>query len=310
MRSAGDGGGAGALAEGPPPRGGPSGGGCDDAPARLAPAARAVLEVIDETPTVRTLVVSDDGLHAARPGQFAMVWVPGRGELPMSVMIAPGDGAGTAAFTVRRHGPSSTGLYETPVGGLVGVRGPFGNSFSPCAGRALLVGGGTGMVPLVRLLARSRPAGGATVVIGARTAGEVFFDRLAADLLRGVDHEVIVATEDGTAGRRGFATDVARELCEGRGAGAFDRAYTCGPEIMMAKAVAIANERGLPVEASVERVMKCGVGMCGSCCMGAELVCADGTVFDGLRLAANPDFGRSYRSKCGAAEPYGDRATS
>lgn len=277
-------------------------------PAGLVPSMRAVEEVVDETPTVRTLVVSDEALHAARPGQFAMVWVPGAGELPMSVMVAPGDGAGSAAFTVRRHGPSSTGLYETPAGGSVGVRGPFGNSFSPCPGRALLVGGGTGMVPLVRLLARARPAGGATVVIGARTAGEVFFDRLAADMLRGTDHEVVVATEDGSAGRRGFATDVMEELCAGRGAGSFSMAYTCGPEIMMAKAVAVANSRRLPIEASVERVMKCGVGMCGSCCMGAELVCTDGTVFDGARLAANPDFGRSYRSKCGLAEAYGDRA--
>ena len=161
--------------------------------------------MIDETPTVRTVVISDGAMHAARAGQFAMVWVPGAGELPMSVMVAPGDGAGTAAFTVRRHGPSSTGLYNTPAGGIVGVRGPFGNSFSPCSGRALLVGGGTGMVPLVRLLARARPARGATVIIGARTAREVFFDRLAADLLQGSGGEVIVATEDGSAGRKGFA---------------------------------------------------------------------------------------------------------
>lgn len=277
-------------------------------PAGLVPAIRTVEEVIDETPTVRTLVLSDGAMHAARPGQFAMVWVPGKGELPMSVMIAPGDAAGRAAFTVRRHGPSSTGLYETPAGGTVGVRGPFGNSFSPCPGRALLVGGGTGMVPLVRLLARARPPGGATVVIGARTAGEVFFDRLAGDLLRGADHEVVVATEDGTAGKRGFATDVMEEVCAGRGAGSFGMAYTCGPEIMMAKAVRTANAHGLPVEASVERVMKCAVGMCGSCCMGADLVCTDGTVFGGRRLAGNADFGSSYRAKCGAVEEYGDRA--
>ena len=288
-----------------------SGGGAAAAlpgPGGLAPSILAVEEVIDETPTVRTLVVSDGALHAARPGQFAMVWVPGAGELPMSIMIAPGDRRGRAAFTVRRHGPSSTALYGAGAGSLVGVRGPFGNSFTPCSGRALIVGGGTGMVPLVRLLARSKPAGGATVLIGARTAGEVFFDRLAADLLRGADHEVVVATEDGSLGRRGFATDVMEDVCGERGGGRFDMAYTCGPEIMMAKAVSIANARGLPIEASVERVMKCGVGMCGSCCMGADIVCSDGTVFGGDRLATNPDFGRSFRSKCGAPEPYADRA--
>ena len=122
-------------------------------------------------------------------------------------------------------------------------------------------------------------------MIDARTAGEVFFDRLAEGLLAGTDHEVIVAMEDGSAGRRGLATDVIEAVCSGRGADGFGIAYTCGPEIMMAKTVAVASSRRLPVEASVKRVMKCGVGMCGSCCMGAELVCTDGSVFDGERAA-------------------------
>lgn len=61
-------------------------------------------KVIDETPTVRTLVFSDDVLPNAKPGQFAMVWIPTVNELPMSIMITRQDGK--AAFTVRKHGPA------------------------------------------------------------------------------------------------------------------------------------------------------------------------------------------------------------
>lgn len=248
--------------------------------------------VVDESPTVRTLELRDPGLEAALPGQFAMVWVPGAGELPMSITVARGGGA---AFTVRRHGPSSTGLYGAGEGGLIGVRGPYGNSFELRGGRPLLVGGGTGLAPLMRLLRSAGP--GATLLIGARTAEEVFLDDLARE--RGC--EVRVSTEDGTRGRRGLVTEEAERLICG---GEFGGVYTCGPELMMAKVVAAANSARVPVQASVERVMKCGVGICGSCCMGAELVCRDGTVFDGQRLAANPDFGISYRSKSGVPTPY------
>jgi len=67
-------------------------------------------KVIDETPTVRTLVFSDDIMANVLPGQFAMVWIPGINELPMSIMIS--QESGKAAFTVRKHGPASTGLFN------------------------------------------------------------------------------------------------------------------------------------------------------------------------------------------------------
>jgi len=74
------------------------------------PSIRRIEKVIDETPTVRTLIFSDDILANVLPGQFSMVWIPGVNELPMSVMIS--DEQGKAAFTVRTHGPASTALYN------------------------------------------------------------------------------------------------------------------------------------------------------------------------------------------------------
>ena len=84
-------------------------------------------KVVDETPTVRTLYFSDDVMSNVLPGQFAMVWIPGINELPMSVMIS--NESGKAAFTVRKHGLASTGLFNIKTGEKIGVRGPYGNAF-------------------------------------------------------------------------------------------------------------------------------------------------------------------------------------
>ena len=102
-------------------------------------------KIVDETPTVRTLFFSDETLSKVLPGQFAMVWIPGVDEIPMSVMISHENGK--AAFTVRTHGPATTELFSKNVGDQIGIRGPYGNSFTIKQGKLLLVGGGTGLVP-------------------------------------------------------------------------------------------------------------------------------------------------------------------
>lgn len=262
--------------------------------------------VTDETPTVRTLAFSDDVMASARPGQFAMVWVPGSYELPMSVMVAPGEGR--AAFTVRRHGPASTSLYNVNRGDRIGVRGPYGNSFDVRDGRLLLVGGGTGLVPLMRLASHAGAGGSGgnhriTLVMGARTESEVFFEDMATRMLSACPgSRVVVCTDDGTRGTKGLVTDVVDGMLAADGAGSFDAVYTCGPEPMMYKVMQSAHKGGIFAQASLERVMKCGAGICGSCVAGPDVVCRDGTVFDADHLLrANPEFGRTYRDKSGVA---------
>jgi len=132
-----------------------------------------VEKVIEETPTVRTLVYSDDVMPNVLPGQFAMVWIPGVNELPMSVMIS--QESGKAGFTVRKHGAASTGLFNIQPGQKIGIRGPYGNSFDIKAGKLLLVGGGTGLVPMMRLITNLTPSHDVTLLIGAKTKEEVFF---------------------------------------------------------------------------------------------------------------------------------------
>jgi len=263
------------------------------------PAIVTIEKVIDETPTVRTLVFADEIMSNVLPGQFAMVWIPGVNELPMSIMISKE--SGKAAFTVRKHGPASTGLFNVKVGEQIGIRGPYGNSFDIKEGKLLLVGGGTGLVPMMRLLTFVKPTDDVTVLIGAKSKDEVFFEDLANNLLENNTHQVIISTDDGSYGKKGFVTDLVEKLVSETH---FDAVYVCGPEIMMHKTVQSAHSRDIFVQASLERMMKCGVGICGSCCVGEDLVCRDGTVFDGQHLSSNKEFGYFYRNKAGILENY------
>ena len=253
--------------------------------------------IVDETPTVRTLYFHDPVLADVKPGQFAMVWIPGVNELPMSVMVS--DVGGQAALTVRKRGESSTALYNLSVGRQIGVRGPYGNSFEIKDGKILLIGGGTGLVPLMRLIKFSKPSNEITLLMGSQTKNEVFFEEKAKELIPGSNLTVIPVTEDGSYGEKGYVTDVLEKLLEEN---TYDAIYTCGPELMMYKTVQMANKKGIFVQASLERMMKCGVGICGSCCVNDDLVCRDGTIFDGDHLSTKSEFGHSHRTKSGVLE--------
>ncbi len=243
-------------------------------------------KIVDETPTVRTLYFNDSVLANVSPGQFAMVWIPGVNELPMSVMVS--ETPDQAALTVRKRGESSTALYNLSEGQQIGVRGPYGNSFDIKDGKILLIGGGTGLVPLMRLIKFSNPSNHITVLMGT-----------AKKLLEKNDHAIIPVTEDGSYGEKGYVTDILEKLLEEN---TYDAIYTCGPELMMYKTVQMANKKGIFVQASLERMMKCGVGICGSCCVNDDLACRDGTVFDGKHLSQKSEFGHLHRTKSGILE--------
>lgn len=253
--------------------------------------------IVDETPTVRTLYFHDPIIADVKPGQFAMIWIPGVNELPMSIMVS--DVPEYAALTVRKRGESSTALYNLSEGQQIGVRGPYGNSFEIRDGRILLIGGGTGLVPLMRLIKFSNPSNHITVLMGSQTKDEVFFEETAKKLLGKNEHEIITVTEDGSYGEKGYVTDVLEKLLEEN---TYDAIYTCGPELMMHKVVQMAQKKEIFVQASLERMMKCGIGICGSCCVNDDLVCRDGTVFDGDHLSQKSEFGHSHRTKSGILE--------
>ena len=259
--------------------------------------------IVDETPTVRTLYFYDPVLADVKPGQFTMVWIPRINELPMSVMVS--DVGGQAALTVRKRGESSTALYNLNVGDKIGVRGPYGNSFEIKDGKILLIGGGTGLVPLMRLILYANKGfqtNHFTILMGSKTKEEMFFEETAKKMLEnfeGTTSKIIPVTEDGSYGEKGYVTDILEKLLEEN---TYDAIYTCGPELMMYKTVQMANKKGIFVQASLERMMKCGVGICGSCCVNDVLACRDGTIFDGENLSHKSEFGHSHRTKSGILE--------
>lgn len=254
-------------------------------------------ETIFETPTVKTLVFKDDLSYAAKPGQFLMIWIPRIEEIPMSVMINSKEGY--AAVTIRKSGVGSTALFERRKGDLIGLRGPYGNKFTLGKNyqKILIIGGGTGLVPLLRLASyASKKRLNITIVLGARTKKEVLFEKVARKLLEHGNSSIKICTDDGSYGLKGTTVSIMSNLMRNN---KFDCVYTCGPELMMKGVVDLANKNSIPVQASLERYMKCGIGICGSCCLDSSLVCQDGTVFNGEQLSKILDFGISYRDKDG-----------
>jgi dihydroorotate dehydrogenase electron transfer subunit len=259
-------------------------------------------ETIVETPTVKTLVFKDSLSYSAKPGQFLMIWIPRIEEIPMSVMINSNEGY--AAVTIRKFGIGSTALFEREKDDLIGLRGPYGNRFTLRKNyrKILIIGGGTGLVPLLRLASfASKSNVKSTIVIGAKTKKEVFFEKITRRIIQDTNSSLLVCTDDGSYGIKGTTVSTMGKLVSND---FFDCVYTCGPELMMKGVVDLSNKNSIPVQASLERYMKCGIGICGSCCLDSSLVCQDGTIFDGRQLSKMLDFGISYRDKDGQKINY------
>ena len=228
----------------------------------------------------------------AKPGQFVMVWVPRHDEIPMALSYT-GDLKG---FTSHAQGETTHALAKFGVGDRLGIRGPLGNSFEIKGKNLLFVAGGTGMASVVAAMEESKKKRKkVTVALGAKTKNELIFVERARKV-----GDVHMATDDGTEGFHGFVSDLAVRLM---GTHKFDQIVTCGPEAMMKKVVDNAIGRGVPVLASVERFMKCGIGICDACAIGDRLVCVDGPVFDGAFLASCEDFGHFRRDESGVKTP-------
>ena len=201
-----------------------------------------------------------------RAGQFVMMWLPGVGEKPFSL-------AWEDLIVVKRVGPFTSRLFELKEGDHIWIRGPYGRGFDPVDGKVALVGGGIGIPPLYALAKqKDGKFEKVTLIYGARSKDELAM----MDVENFVD-EIVVTTDDGSAGRKAFPTDVLAER-----KGEFDGVYACGPEPMLKAVLRVMDyER---VQVSAERYMKCGIGVCGSCNLGKYLVCRDGPVFDGFQL--------------------------
>ncbi len=244
-----------------------------------------------ESPTVKTLVFDDTECAEAEPGQFLMVWIPGTDEVPFSILDANNR---SVSIAVKRVGDATAALHDKNRGELVGVRGPFGNNFTLKDGRLLLVSGGTGAAPMV-FLAKKLLSNAAKVMFltGAQTKDELLFREKLEEHSMAKRMKIVWTTEDGSYGVRGLVTTQLDSILTKED---YDMVYTCGPEAMMQETYTAAQKYGVPIEASLERLMRCAIGICGSCVLGRYRVCKDGPVFRGdMLLEVREEFGISKR---------------
>lgn len=221
----------------------------------------------------------------AIPGQFVMVWIPGIDEVPMSLSKI----GKTKSITVKGIGEASKAIHEMKVGDHVRLRGPYGNGFSLDEyENILIVAGGVGAAALMPAIRDT----GCDTIIGARSADEIILDEAA----KRYSKNVWISTDDGSRGFHGNAVQLAKEKMLTK---KYDLVIGCGPEIMLFFLHKACKEKEIECQLSLERHMKCGVGVCGCCVMDGLRVCKDGPVFNSKQLDGLSDFGNRKRDECG-----------
>ncbi len=219
-----------------------------------------IVDVRIENQLTCTLIF-DAPLEHVQPGQFVMVWLPGFDEKPFSI-----SGDAPMAITIADVGLFSHRLTQLEPGECVWVRGPFGRGFSLTSESHLLVGGGYGAAPLSLLASRARKLGhSVAVALGAKSES----DLMLIPLFKRIGCQVYTATEDGSSGVRGLVTAAMERAFTDCKPSAL---YACGPNPMLVALATFAHENKLPAQLSFEALIRCGIGLCGSCEL-PETVC-------------------------------------
>ena len=255
-----------------------------------APQAVKIKEIVDETPTIKTFKFDTD--IDANPGEFLMVWNVSD-EKPMSISNI---GDNELSITVKNIGDFTSKLHELEVGDMIGVRGSYGNGFKTDFKdkKLLVIGGGVGMAPVTALTHELIKDNDVDVLLAATTKDELLF----LDTYEGLDVNLHPCTDDGSYGFEGYASNCLLSLLEDA---TYDYAFVCGPEIMMIGIYNILEEANIPADYSLERYMKCALGVCGQCCVDGEgwRICVEGPVFENDKIKLISEFGKYRRDASG-----------
>jgi dihydroorotate dehydrogenase electron transfer subunit len=224
-----------------------------------------------------------------------MIWIPGVDEVPMSLSTIDSK-EGTVAITVEKVGKATSKLHRMKVGDVVGMRGPFGRGYTLTKARnVMMVGGGTGLAslaPLTEEIAKQKERR-ITFLLGAKTCNELLFLERTKTVLSTMNHNMVATTEDGSYGIKGLVTESVEQLLAKE---KFDMIYACGPEKMMHKMFLLTERFKVPFQASLERLMRCAIGLCGTCVIGKFRVCRDGPIFSREQLReVSSEFGQFQR---------------
>jgi NAD(P)H-flavin reductase len=257
------------------------------------PEPMAIARAVRELPDVFTWTFDVPGGFAFQPGQFNMIYVHGVGEVPISISGDPATPE-RLIHTIRAVGTVTRVMDRLGEGDVLGVRGPYGSVWpiDEAKGRdVLVIAGGLGLAPLrpviLRVLGNRADYGRFTILYGARTPADLLY-RAELEAWRGRFDVRVEAIVD-RAGRDWYGpVGVVTRLLDSVPVDAAPAVFVCGPEIMMRFAVRELENRGVSREAiwiSMERSMKCGIGLCGHCQLAGSFVCKDGPVYRFDRIA-------------------------
>ncbi len=247
------------------------------------------------------LILEDDRLRETWehvPGQFAMISMAGKGEVPIGIASSPTE-RGHLLFTVFRAGVVTNALHQLSEGAVLGVRGPLGNGFpvtDELKGKnILIVAGGfaftTLRATLVYILEHREEYGDVTIVYGARTPGMLLYRDELEEWQQRKDislHVTVDREAPGWNGLVGFVPTITEQVLPPPENAA---ALICGPPVMIKFTMPSLEKAGWQddqVYLSLENRMKCGLGICGHCNIGPVYVCKDGPVFKRSELKALP----------------------
>jgi len=224
---------------------------------------------------------------SADPGQYVLIWAPNIGEAPFSISDLYED---VFELLIARKGRVTGYLFERKPNDTIRFRGPYGRGFSIIKGKVMLIAGGYGVAPFPLLMRKLREVGSkADVFLGFKDRSSV----IELKSLKDMAERIVITTEDGSIGVKGVITDVIPNS-------GYDLAYICGRESM---AYEILRKIKMDAEVSLERIMRCGLGICGSCALNGFRVCVDGPVFRGRDLLMCEEFGKFWRGMNGLREP-------
>lgn len=222
------------------------------------------------------------------PGQFNMLYAFGVGEVPISISGDPAIGE-TFVHTVRVVGTVTKTIGKLKPGDSIGVRGPYGSSWpvdEAVGGDVVLVTGGIGLAPLrpviYHLLANREKYGRVVLLYGARSPEEILFRRELENWRSRFDMDISLTVDHTTGSWRGNVGVVTTLINRAPIDIGNCIAMVCGPEIMMRFTNLELERLGFPddrIYVSMERNMKCGIGLCGHCQIGPTFVCKDGPVY-------------------------------
>jgi NAD(P)H-flavin reductase len=258
----------------------------------LIPVSAVVTDIRNETADVKTFrVVGLDGkkLFIHKPGQCAMLSVPGVSEAMISITSSPTNEE-YMEFSVKRCGVLSTWLHEMEVGQCITVRGPYGNAFpveTELKGKDLLfIAGGIGLAPLRSVInyvrAKKANYGKVQIVYGSRSMEDlVAYREIVEEWMKDDGVEVCLTIDNAQEewkGHVGFIPDFVKELKPDLN----KTVLMCGPPIMIKftlEALKTLGFKDTQVYTTMELRMKCAIGKCGRCNIGDKYVCKDGPVF-------------------------------